>query len=227
MKLYELEAIAKRLNDFTFVNRARRIQDNTIELTFDKKHSYFFNMTKGHSLVYKTQPQRPLQGYHAPFDILLHSLVSASRLLKVEVLNGDRVLRFELAPKSSYKDKTIYFQLEFTGKNTNAILIDENEIVIEALRHIDAESSFRIVRPGTRLLAIPSNERTEEEGEIGDIDGWLKERYRQIQQKSLFVLKKQKLEQTDKKLVKSGGVGVWTKADAATSFDDFSVKVQR
>ena len=35
------------------------------------------------------------------------------------------------------------------------------------------------------------------------------------------------LEHTDKKLAKSGGVGVWTKADAATSFDDFSVKVQR
>jgi len=35
------------------------------------------------------------------------------------------------------------------------------------------------------------------------------------------------LEHTDKKLVKSGGVGVWTKADAVTSFDDFSVKVEQ
>lgn len=32
---------------------------------------------------------------------------------------------------------------------------------------------------------------------------------------------------TDSQLPKSGGVGVWTKSDAATSFDDFSVKVVR
>ncbi|MEA3456654.1 MAG: NFACT family protein, partial [Campylobacterota bacterium] len=123
MKLYELQAIAKHLSDFSFVSRARRIEDNTIELTFDKYQNYFFNMVRGHSFVYKAVSQRPLQGYNAPFDTLLHSLVSGSRLITVETPNNDRILRFELAPKSSYKDKTIYLQLEFTGKNTNAILI--------------------------------------------------------------------------------------------------------
>jgi hypothetical protein len=71
MKLAELKAIAKRLNDFTFISRARRVEDNTIELTFDKHNSYFFNMTRGHSFVYKAPSQRPLQGYNAPFDTLL------------------------------------------------------------------------------------------------------------------------------------------------------------
>ncbi|HIP61168.1 MAG TPA: hypothetical protein EYG98_01270, partial [Sulfurovum sp.] len=76
MKLYELKAIAKRLKDFSFISRARRIEDNTIELMFDKSHSYFFNMTRGHSYIYKASSQRPLQGYNAPFDNLLHSLLS-------------------------------------------------------------------------------------------------------------------------------------------------------
>ncbi len=30
----------------------------------------------------------------------------------------------------------------------------------------------------------------------------------------------------DARLVKSGGVALWTKADAATSFDDFIVKAE-
>ena len=199
MKLYELKAIAKRLNDFTFISRARRIEDNTLELVFDKSDSYFFNMTRGHSFIYKAPSQRPLQGYNAPFDTLLHSLMAASKLIAVEVPNGDRILRFTLAPKSSYKDKIIYLQLEFTGKNTNAILIDENEVIIEALRHIDADSSFRVIRPGLELLPIPPFERDEEEKEIVDIDAFLEEKYRQTQAKKLLELKKQKLSLTAKK----------------------------
>ncbi|MEA1954257.1 MAG: NFACT family protein, partial [Campylobacterota bacterium] len=155
MKLYELQAIAKRLNNFTFISRARRIEDNTLEIMFDKSESYFFNLTRGHSFAYKAPSQRPLQGYNAPFDTLLHSLMSGGKLIGVEIPNDDRMLRFTIAPKSSYKDKIIYLQLEFTGKNTNAILIDDNEVIIEALRHIDADSSFRVIRPGVELLGIP------------------------------------------------------------------------
>ena len=173
MKLYELKAIAKRLNDFSFISRARRIEDNTIELVFDKNDSYFFNMTRGHSFIYKAPSQRPLQGYNAPFDTLLHTLLSASKLIAVEVPDADRILRLTLAPKSSYKDKIIYLQLEFTGKNTNAILLDDNETVIEALRHIDSDSSFRVIRPGVELLPIPPFDRTEESQEIKDIDAFL------------------------------------------------------
>ena len=202
MKLYELKAIAKRLNDFSFISRARRIEDNTLELVFDKNDSYFFNMTRGHSFIYKAPSQRPLQGYNAPFDTLLHTLLSASKLIAVEVPDADRILRLTLAPKSSYKDKIIYLQLEFTGKNTNAILLDDNETVIEALRHIDADSSFRVIRPGVELLPIPPFDRTEESQEIKDIDAFLEEKYAQTQAKKLLELKKQKLSLTAKKCEK-------------------------
>ena len=202
MKLYELKAIAERLNGFSYLSRARRIEDNTLELVFDKSDSYFFNMTRGHSFIYKAPSQRPLQGYNAPFDTLLHSLLSGSRLLKVEVPDGDRILRFSIAPKSSYKDKVIYLQLEFTGKNTNAILLDEDEMIIEALRHIDAESSFRVVRPGVGLLAIPPHERKEESKKIEDIDAFLEEKYMRMQTRKLSEMKQQKLSSVSKKIKK-------------------------
>ena len=204
MKLYELKAIAKRLNNFTFISRARRIEDNTLEIMFDKSESYFFNMTRGHSFIYKAPSQRPLQGYNAPFDTLLHSLMSGGKLISVEVPDNDRLLRFTIAPKSSYKDKIIYLQLEFTGKNTNAILIDDNEVIVEALRHIDADSSFRVIRPGMELLSIPPFERTETAEEINDIDNYLEEKYKHIQAKRLLELKKQKLSVTAKKSKKFG-----------------------
>ena len=216
MKLYELQAIAKRLNDFTFISRARRTEDNTLEIMFDKSQSYFFNMTRGHSFIYKAPSQRPLQGYNAPFDTLLHSLLSGSKLIAVDIPNDDRMLRFSIAPKSSYKNKIIYLQLEFTGKNTNAILIDENEVIIEALRHIDADSSFRVVRPGMELLQIPRrvlspdntlNQQNNKEGVVPsqhptDIDIFLKEKFAQIQHKKLQEMKKQKCSAVSKKIKK-------------------------
>jgi len=202
MKLYELQAIAKRLNNFTFISRARRIENNTLEIMFDKSESYFFNMVRGHSIVYKAPSQRPLQGYNAPFDTLLHSLLSGSKLLSVDVPNDDRILRFTIAPKSSYKDKTIYLQLEFTGKNTNAILIDDNEVTIEALRHIDSDSSFRVIRPGMELLDIPPFERTEETQDITNIDTYLEQKFTDIQSKKLLEIKKQKLSSVAKKVKK-------------------------
>lgn len=208
MKLYELKAIAKRLNGFTFISRARRIEDNTLEIMFDKSESYFFNMTRGHSFIYKAPSQRPLQGYNAPFDTLLHALLSGSKLLSVEVPDDDRILRFTIAPKSSYKDKIIYLQLEFTGKNTNAILIDDNEVIIEALRHIDSDSSFRVVRPGMELLALPPMPQRVEKS-VGaysisaqNIDAHLENKFTEIQAHKLCELKKQKRTTVAKKIKK-------------------------
>jgi len=210
VKLYELKAISKRLNEFTFVSRARRIEDNTLEIMFDKSQSYFFNITRGNSFIYKAPSQRPLQGYNAPFDTLLHSLLSGSKLICVDVPNDDRILRFKIAPKSSYKDKIIYLQLEFTGKNTNAILIDDNEVTIEAIRHIDADSSFRVIRPGMELLQIPSrvlsSNNTKEDAfiveHLAGIDKILEDKFEEVQYKKLQNMKKQKLSTVSKKIKK-------------------------
>jgi len=206
MKLYELKAIAQHLNNFTFISCARRIEDNTLELMFDKSQSYFFNMLRGHSIVYKAPSQRPLQGYAAPFDILLHSLLSSSKLISVDVPNDDRILRFTIAPKSSYKDKIVYLQLEFTGKNTNAILLNDNEVIIEALRHIDSDSSFRVIRPGIELLAIPPRKSLGADSipvqNIEDIDVYLEETFIKIESRKLLEIKKQKLSTIAKKVKK-------------------------
>ncbi|HHD78503.1 MAG TPA: DUF814 domain-containing protein, partial [Epsilonproteobacteria bacterium] len=72
----------------------------------------------------------------------------------------------------------------------------------EALRHIDADSSFRVIRPGMELLAIPPFEREEKVQELGDIDTYLKEKFTDIQAKKLSELKKQKLSTVTKMIKK-------------------------
>ena len=193
IKYFELVEIQKHLSTFTFISRARRIENNTIELSFNKDHTYFFNMTRGSSFIYKNISTRPIQSFNAPFDNVLHALVSSSTILNIEVPQNERILRLTLAPKSAYKEQKITLQFEFTGRHTNAILIDDNEVTIEALRHIDANSSFRVIRPGIELLAIPPYERTEEAHDLGDIELYLSKKYLDFEAKRIENLKKQKL----------------------------------
>ena len=199
IKSFELSKIKDHLSDLSFIGRARRIENNTIELSFNKEQTYFFNISRGSSFIYKNRSTRPLQSFNAPFDNLLHSLVSSSTILNIEVPNNDRIIRFTLAPKSAYKEQKITLQFEFTGRHTNAILIDENEVTIEALRHIDANSSFRVIRPGVELLAIPPFERSEESFELGDIDVYLTQKWIAFETKRIKNLKKQKLLSIQKK----------------------------
>jgi predicted ribosome quality control (RQC) complex YloA/Tae2 family protein len=199
IKYFELIKIKDHLSNFTFISRARRIENNTIELSFNKEQTYFFNMSRGSSFIYKKDSIRPLQSFNAPFDNLLHSLVSSSTVLNIEVPKNDRIIRFILAPKSAYKEQRITLQFEFTGRHTNAILIDEKEMTIEALRHIDANSSFRVIRPGIELLAIPPFERNEEVHELGDIEKYLNQKYIDFESKRIENLKKQKLLSVQKK----------------------------
>jgi predicted ribosome quality control (RQC) complex YloA/Tae2 family protein len=204
VKLYQLKAIAQKLASYKHIKEARRVEDNTIEIIFDKDNSYFFDMTRGHSFIYKRASKRPIQSYQAPFDNILHSLVAYSTIVSIDVPNDDRVIRFTLAPKSSYKEKLIYLQFEFTGKNTNAILIDSDEVIIEALRHIDSSRSFRVVRPSVELLPLPpyNSKYSEDNIKIEDADKFMEKNWQEYEDSRLKSIKKQKLSTLEKKINK-------------------------
>ncbi len=202
MKRYELQAIASYLHSYDFIAEARRVDDNTVEFIFNKENSIFFNMTRGNSFIYQKKTKKPLQSYKAPFDNILHSLLAYSKILSITVPNNDRILCIEVAPKSNYKEKKITLQLEFTGKNTNIILLDESGVIIEALRHVDASRSFRVIRPGVELLPLPPYEREEESQEVESVDTLLTNNWKEYEAKRITNIKKQKLLSVQKKIDK-------------------------
>ncbi len=76
MKLYQLKALSKYLQQYKWIRRARRVQNNTIEIDFADNESIFFDLTRGNSTVYKAVSKRPPQDMNAPFDTLLNQLIS-------------------------------------------------------------------------------------------------------------------------------------------------------
>ena len=203
MKLSHLKQITDYLQRFKKIVAAYRVDDNLIKLVFDKNEELYFDMRKGNSKIFKTKTPIPRSKvYSAPFDVMLAKRFNRSNIEKVELVNGDKVLRFTTALASAYKKERTLLQFEFTGKHTNVIILDENEIVLEALRHVDIYSSFREVKVGQKLLPLPKPDFTPKEYPLEDVEVFLYKTYEEEFGKRLESLKKQKVAMLQKKLDK-------------------------
>lgn len=146
MKYNELLQLKEFFRAFKKLDFARRIDDNVLELSFDK-NTFIFDLHRSQSAIYTAKLQA--KSYNAPFDFMLKKHLSNAFVLDVKVPENNRILCFSFQAQRAYKSYTSKLYFEFTGKNTNAILTDENEIIIEALRHI--EKSYRIIKPNSPL----------------------------------------------------------------------------
>ncbi len=199
MKRYILTQIVNYLKKFKKIYLAERVEDTVIKMVFDKNETIFFDMKKGDSLIFKKDDYKKAKDYAAPFDIVLKKRLNGAKIEKVEVLEGNRIIRFTTSLSQKYKKETTLFQLEFTGRNTNAIIMKEDKTVIEALRHIDKSISFREIQTGVKLIDLPPFEIKEKEEEIPDINEYLYKVYKEKEEKRIKVLKNQKLLYLSKK----------------------------
>ncbi len=203
MKYSHLKQIAAYMNRFKKIAAAYRVEDNLVKIVFDKEEKLYFDLRKGNSKIFKTDHDIPRSKiYNAPFDVMLAKRFNRSTIEKIELVGEDKLLRITASLTGAYKKQTTLLQFEFTGKHTNAIILDEEERVVEALRHVDLMSSFREVKVGQKLLPLPKPSFTPKEYPIEDIESFLYEAYREEYAAKLANLKKQKTAQLQKKLAK-------------------------
>lgn len=200
MKRFELTQVADYLSQFKRISAIERVDDTIIKILFDRKTSIFFDLRRGDSHIFMHEGYKRAKIYQAPFDILLSKRFGRSQVIGFEVMEGNRILQLSVTSDISYKAVPSILQLEFTGRNTNAIILDEEGIVQEALRHIDASVSFRQVRVGEALEALPPREFKEKDKDLGDIPEYLNAAYEQRKAKRIDAIKAQKQLQLHKKL---------------------------
>ena len=203
MKHYILLELASKLNDYHTIKQIKRVENNTIRVEFNGQNIYYFNLSRGNSLVYKKDNNDNIKkDFNAPFDVILKKRFVNAKIIDVYLLNNDKIMVFKLQSRSSYKTQTTFLQLEFTGKNTNIIVLDEKDIVLEALRHIDEWSSVRVVQTGLKLQPLEKPDFNYEEKSIENIDVFLLDIYKQKQLQELNSQKKQKLVTISKNIKK-------------------------
>lgn len=78
-------------------------------------------------------------------------------LLSADQVKLDRVLRLEFGPGAGFvPTPPVTLVAELTGRNCNAILLDEAGVILGALREVGAQANrFRQVRPGERYRPPP------------------------------------------------------------------------
>ncbi len=204
MKRYELVQIAQYLRKFKKISAVSRVGDSIIKMVFDRSEFLFFDLRRGDSHIFMKDGLKRAKIYKAPFDVILSKKFANSVIKNIEVLKDDRVLKFDVTSNSKYKSDEVSLQLEFTGKNTNAIILDANSVVLEALRHIDSSCSYREVKRGVVLKALKTEDRFvyKEHKEIEDIEKFLQNEYEKRAKNATATLKKQKILNIDKKLKK-------------------------
>lgn len=202
MKFSHLQQIVAMMQNFKNINAIYRVNDTTIKIAFDRDDTLYFDMQKGKPYIFTCKGYKRSKIYQAPFDIVLAREFNRAFIHKIELYNADKILRIHTSLSSAYKESSAILQLEFTGKTANAIILDSEHRVLEALRHIDAQSSYRVVRVGQELLDPPPPPYTPKDFPIEDMDAFLREAYESKERIRLKAVQKQKTKFLEKKLTK-------------------------
>jgi len=198
MKYAELKIISQKLSTYKKIFAIERVADTILKISFEKDEAYYFDLNRGDSYIYINEKQKKIKNYNAPFDVVLKKRFSNAIINRVELEDGNKILRFFTSLNRGYKSQKTTLQMEFTGRHTNIIILDENGIVLEALRHIDISNSFREVKVGVKLKELPKREFKDQNLDI-DLKKFLHEEYIKRVKNRVDSLKKQKRSQLLKK----------------------------
>ena len=204
MKYFLLKQVVNYLKENAHnIKSTRRIDNNLIIIEFNNKNILYFDVSKGNATIFKHKKiLSSKKDFNAPFDVSLQKRFSNSKIENIELYNDDKILNIKVNSSSSYKKLTTILQLEFTGKHTNIIILDENRVILEALRHIDEYSSSRVVKVGIKLDEVPKQSFIPKIDEVEDIEKYLYDLYEEKEKHNLENVKKQKISQIDKKVKK-------------------------
>ncbi|MDX2330814.1 NFACT RNA binding domain-containing protein [Campylobacter hepaticus] len=201
MKYTELLQLQDFFLGFKKIDFIKRIHDNVLKLSFAGE-KFIFDLSRGMSGIYTAKLNT--KNYNAPFDFMLKKYFSNVFIQDVKVLENNRILCFDVKANKAYKsyESKIYF--EFTGKNTNVILTDKQDLIIEALRHI--EKSYRVVKPNVVLKALKAYKMDDNFEKIKDFQAYFNEKFLSLHASKIKQMKNLKLMQIDKKIENLQGI---------------------
>ena len=197
MKAFVLAKIAEKLKNYKYIKKALRVDENLILMQFDNDR-FYFDLTKSSGDIYININYPLVKKFKAPFDIVLEKKFTKAKLLDVQA--KERILTIIAKNQNRFKEEIVKIRFEFTGRYTNAIILDENDNIIESLRHISENISSRVVKPGIKLQELPEMEIKEKVFEIDDLEKYTQELFDKKYQNRLKQKKESILNKLNKKI---------------------------
>lgn len=196
MNYYDLVQIKDYLKQYKKINRAYRINDNCLCIEFKEK--LYFDLTKGKSAIYSGNLYA--KDYNSPFDLQLKKMLFNAAILDINVPTNNRILEFKLALVHAYKRLEFYLVLEFSGKFTNALILDDKRNIISALRY--GKNNLRDILQNESYIDLEPTKITEKNIKIIDFQEYFANIFNKLQNEKLNSLKAQKILEINKKIEK-------------------------
>lgn len=134
MKYNTLYNIVYNLKPYKYLTLAKRVRENLLLLIFDNYEYIYFDVTRGNSNIFATKNNLEQKLFQSSFDISLKKLFTKSKIEKISMINNDKIVQIIVLKNSAYKQHKYILQIELTSRFTNIIILDENNIIINALR---------------------------------------------------------------------------------------------
>ena len=109
-------------------------------------------------LIYLTRDNKPSPMTAPNFCMLLRKHVANGRITSITQPDMERILVFEIEHLDDLGDlRHKKLIIELMGKHSNIIFCDENDMILDSIKHISAQvSSVREVLPGRTILYLLS-----------------------------------------------------------------------
>ena len=139
----------------------------TVKLSYENIDKYGIKQAKmimsadaSLPLIYMTDETKPSPMTAPNFCMLLRKHIQNGRIISVTQPGLERIIRFEIEHLDEMGDlRHKVLLIEIMGKYSNIIFTDENNIIIDSIKHIPASvSSVREVLPG-REYFVPSQDK--------------------------------------------------------------------
>lgn len=130
------------------------------------------NSKSTNKLIISSNPQFPLiyvdnlskkenPSTASNFCMVLRKHILNGRIIDIKQINRDRVIEIIIEHYDELGDlKTNRLIMEFMGKHSNVILVNEKDRILDSIKHIDAStSSQRLIFPGANYFLIDSNKK--------------------------------------------------------------------
>ena len=160
---FVVAALVKEMNDKLLGGRLYKIaqpeEDELLITIKNNKDQYRLLLSASASLplVYLLQGNKPSPLTAPNFCMLLRKHLSNGRIVAITQPGLERIIRFEIEHLDEMGDLCKKFLIvELMGKHSNIIFCDENDMIIDSIKHIPAYvSSVREVLPGRKYF-IPN-----------------------------------------------------------------------
>jgi len=93
------------------------------------------------------------------FCMLLRKHLIGGRISKISMLGLERIVNLEIETLNEFNEiETKTLIIELMGKHSNIILTNPKNIIIDAMRHISSETSYREILP-SRAYTLPNSDK--------------------------------------------------------------------